>query len=481
MGPSIPWAKKYFSWTGAVLAIGLGLRLYHYLRNPSMWHDEAALVLNVLDKDFRALLGPLSFSEAAPPLFLWIERAVALGVGDGTYALRLVPFLASCATLLLFAQAACSVLRPAAVPWAVLLFACSDHVLWHSCEAKPYAVDIFAATALLAVFCATASWTPAKRLIIWGCLGPVMIFLVYPGCFLCGGLLIALWPDLRRARPAKLWLGYGLLVLGIFAAFALLLAGPIKAQRCETILACWRESFPCWEKPWTVPRWTALAVLEVFRYGFEPVGQTLLPFAVAGGVRWWRRGLRPLLVLALLPIVLPLAAAYLHAYPFGGSRVVVYVTPALALLIAEGLPLQPALPPGLHLRAFCQWGALLLALLPLAWSAYRVIDPWHRADCAAATQYVMAHRQPSDGVTANHWEYVYYFRGLGSAFCLIEHGLPVEQGRLWLIATANTPADRFEILNYIGQQGWQMLEQREFRRTSVVLFSKRNSKTLSRP
>ncbi|MGH7192608.1 MAG: hypothetical protein ACREJM_03635, partial [Candidatus Saccharimonadales bacterium] len=55
---------KHFSWTAFFLLVGLGLRLYHYLRCPSLWHDEAALVVNVLDKSFGELLGPLRFSEA---------------------------------------------------------------------------------------------------------------------------------------------------------------------------------------------------------------------------------------------------------------------------------------------------------------------------------------------------------------------------------------------------------------------------------
>src|SRR5207248_11360339 len=100
MGSWPTWTRR-LSWTSGVLALGLGLRLYHFLRDPSLWHDEAALVLNVLDKGFLDLLGPLSFAEAAPPLFLWIEKAAALFLGDGAYALRLFPLLASCAVLLL--------------------------------------------------------------------------------------------------------------------------------------------------------------------------------------------------------------------------------------------------------------------------------------------------------------------------------------------------------------------------------------------
>src|SRR6478609_6762568 len=88
-----------------VAAAGVGLRAFHFVRDPSMWHDEAALVLNVLQKRFGELLGPLRFAEAAPPLFLWIERAVSLSLGDTSLALRFVPFIASCLVVALVARA----------------------------------------------------------------------------------------------------------------------------------------------------------------------------------------------------------------------------------------------------------------------------------------------------------------------------------------------------------------------------------------
>src|SRR5260370_14788958 len=83
-------------WTWALVGLGLGLRLVHYVRDPSVWHDEAALIVNVLGKGFRELLGPLFLNEAGPPLFLWLERAMVLVGGEGTYVLRLGALPASC-------------------------------------------------------------------------------------------------------------------------------------------------------------------------------------------------------------------------------------------------------------------------------------------------------------------------------------------------------------------------------------------------
>src|SRR5687768_1145043 len=115
----MPDNRRVQHWIVWIVALGLLLRLYHYLRVPSMWHDEALLVVNVLGKDFQELLGPLFLGEAAPPLFLWLERAVALALGDSLLALRAPPLLASCAALLLAAWAARRILPAAAQPWAV--------------------------------------------------------------------------------------------------------------------------------------------------------------------------------------------------------------------------------------------------------------------------------------------------------------------------------------------------------------------------
>jgi hypothetical protein len=490
--------RNLLSWTSGALAFGLGLRLYHYLRDPSMWHDEAALVLNVLHKGYFDLLGPLSFAEAAPPLFLWLEKTAALAFGDSTYALRLFPLLAGSAALFLFVPVARRVVRPPAVPWAILLFACSDHLLWHSCEAKPYAVDVFAATLLLATYSCTTSWALARRLLLYALLAPLLIFIAYPGCFLYGGLLVALLPTVCRTRQATTCFGFAFLVLTVFASFGLLLAGPIEAQRCETIVECWKSSFPCWERPWTVPLWTVLALLEVFRYCFEPIGQVFFLLASAGAVRLWQRGFRTVLGLLLVPLLLPLFAAYLQAYPFGGYRVAVYLTPALALLVAEGLPLPIGMERarrsteggqlnaggGKRLRwglcepdgtfgLLCRYAILAAALLPFAWAALRVWIPWNRADCAGAAQYVLTHLRPGDRVAANHWEYSYYFRGQGGAFGLLGEAPLPSQGRLWLVTTAATPADRLAILCHYRQEGWHMLEQHEFTRTNVSLLSRK--------
>ena len=455
----------------ALVLLGLGLRCYHYLRVPSLWHDEAALAMNVLGKDFGQLLGPLLWHEAAPPLFLWIERGVFLALGDGILALRLLPFLASCAALLLMVPVARTLLPRAALPWAVFLFACSEQLAWHACEAKPYALDILAAVLLLGVYAAGKDRPVSWRLIAYTLLAPLLIFLSYPACFLYGGILIAelaaVW---RRGRLSAL-ADYALLCLTVLIAFGLVLAGPAKAQRDGAILSCWLPFFPDWSRPWSVPGWAIASTFGVFRYCCKPLGEVLLVFAVIGGVSFWRGGRRSLLALLVVPVLLALAAAFLQRYPYGGARVLVYAAPALVLLIAAGVP--PALA---WMRSRSRWGVaalLILVCLPALGALRSVVLHWPRANTAGAAAWVDGRRQPADMVLGNDWTHHYYFRRLGSRFQEDVASAKEAEGRVWVVYTAQVPAsERLRAAREWATSDRPILERREFEFTTVLLLDR---------
>jgi hypothetical protein len=466
------WFKRPDVWTGCLVFLGLGLRLYHYARNPSMWHDEAALVVNVLGKGFGELLGPLRFAEAAPPLFLWLERILVLLGGDGQFVLRLAPFLASCLALVLMVPVARRVLCPAAIPWAVLLVAVSNRVLWHTCEAKPYTVEVFTATGILALFIGMRSWSLGRQLLVWTLLAPVVIWLAYPGCFLYGGVLVAVLPAVWNQRRSATWFGYGSLSMVVAVSFLALVLGPVHAQRCDAMTSCWLDAFPHWDRFCTVPGWTLGSSLDVVRYCFEPTGHALALIALIGAIDLWRQGQSVLVLLLTVPAGLALLASFLRAYPWGGARVEVYLVPALALLIAAGVP-----PLWNWLRVRFRLGILGLVVVMLwpAWlSVCRVVDPWMRADCAGAGAYVLAHRHAGDRVIGNHWEYVYYFRRLGSDFIFLDTMTTLPDGPLWLVMTGPTVKDREQMAELLARGDWKILEKRDFEQTTVCHLIQRS-------
>jgi hypothetical protein len=507
----------------AAVLLGLGVRAWLYALAPSVWHDEAALIVNVLGKDFSQLFGSLYLAEAAPPLFLALLKVVCLLLGEGVLALRLVPFAASCAALVLVAVTARRALGVAAAAWAALLFAGSEKLLWHAGEAKPYGVDVLVAAGLAWLHARRMDLT--RRLLLLAGLAPVIIFLCWPGCFLFGGVLVALLPAVWRAsgvsclvfrvssiapltprcshstpntkhqtpntRPGPL-LAYALLSVIVFTSFTVLAVGPVRAQRCGPMDACWVEMFPDWHRPWSVPGWVLLSSVNVVDYCCRLVGPLLAGLALLGAVRLARAKQRSLLALLVVPVGLALVAACLGKYPYGGARVMAYAAPAVVLLVGAGTPAALA-----WLRARQRLVALALAgvlvfLAPLA--LYRAINPWQRADCAAASDHVLARLEPGDVVTSNHWEDLYYFRRLGLSAGMFDfhtgrwlslvptsgpaHYRMVERtrqpsGRRWVVCTAAVaPEDRLECARGMAGGAGRIVAQWEYRLTTVLLIER---------
>ena len=466
-----------WSWSSAtfwLVIVGLLLRLYHYGRNPSIWHDEAATVMNVLTKSFTGLLGPLDVSATGPTLFLWSQKCVSLIMGDSTYALRLVSFLASCAGLILFARFVQRQLAPMPAACATLLVACSDRLLWHASEARHYSSDFLLAAVLLALLAFTREWSPTRRAILFTLLTPIVIFGSYPGVFLCGGVFIALLPEVRKEGRAAAWGATGLFGATIVTAFVFFYLVTIRVQRSAAMDAAWVHTFPDWDRAWTVPLWAVTSTVSVVDYLCRPIGGVLIVPAFIGALRLWRSGRRDFVLFATVPMLLAMLAALPKCYPYTGARTMVFAMPALVLLIGAGL--EQILEQARTTRSLAR-ATLAILLIPLAatlgFSVYRVIAPWPRADTSGASAYVLARRQPDEPVTANHWEYNYYFRGLGSSF-YSDLGLLEDTkrpGRFWLVLTSGDPRDREAILDSVD--GWQTIDRREFENSTVFLLSRK--------
>ncbi|MCI0462033.1 MAG: hypothetical protein L0Z62_34205 [Gemmataceae bacterium] len=482
-------------WLVGVLAVGLALRGYHYLNNPPVWHDEAALIVNVLEKDYGELLGPLFYSEAGPPLFMWFLKATIPVLGDGTFALRLLPFLASCAALIAMAVLAVRLLPPVGALCFLVLFACSDRLLWHCCEAKPYAIDVLLAVGLLALFVKREESVPPRLfglLVLLAILSPVLVFLSFPSCFLLGGAALALLPAVWRARSWRIWGVYGLFGLLLCGSFLALLLGPIHAQKNERMLNCWVHLFPPWDRPWLVPWMMVVRLTEVFRYASEPIGNVLSVLAVVGGVRLWREGRRRLLAFLLAPIGLAALAWLAGQYPLGAARVMVYAAPGALLLVAAGVqPVFDWLRRGETLARFALPALAGLLLIPVAQAAYRVVVPWARLEAAEPSALVLQRRQANEPVVGLRWEHAYYCRRLGPLYRALNRqptepptlppaspeGLPRGSGpdavtRVWVVGEKDEGAQQ-SYLNSLGPPGaWRVTAKYEFK-DSVVLYVER--------
>lgn len=446
--------------------MGVALRVAHYLRNPEVWHDEAALLVNVVERGYGRLLEPLTYHEAAPPLFMWLERWLAVHVSDGTAIMRLLPLLASCGALVLMLPMT-RVIRPAFAPVALVLMACSSKLVAHSVEAKPYAVDVLLATLVGSTFVLTREWSLSRRLLLFTALAPVLVWASYPGMFLAGGIACALLIPLARDRHPASWLAFLAFLLATSLSVAILVDVVVRAQRSPEILANWQWAFPTGSDPLAIGIWLLRSVIGVADYCFRPLGGILLiPIGIGIGVLI-QRGERALVALLVVPLALAAAAGLAGQYPFSGSRTMIFALPALSILAAEG---AAAILTGLGDRRRLQLAAMAVTVLPpIVMCASELIRPWTRPETAAAAEIVLAARRPGEMVASGNWEYRYYFRALGSHFVpLNEQPLPAGQHRVWWVLHGPTATARRAHAATVAAGTYRMVSSVELRGVSII-------------
>jgi hypothetical protein len=472
-------------WLVLLMTLGLGLRSYHYFVDPPVWHDEAALICNVLHKDYSQMLGPLFYAEASPPLFLVFEKAVVAVLGDGTFALRLIPFLAGCIAVAALIALARPVLPRQSLLWFALIVGCSITLIWHCTEAKPYSVDLLVSTGLLWMFMRSRSADRASNqmLVCLTLIAPVLVFLSFPSMFLLGGAALTLLPGAWRGRSSR-WL-YATFALVLGGSFLVLYATAIQAQKNDELLSCWIARFPPWHRPWSLPTVTLQRFTDMFRYAAEPGGNLLCPLALVGAIHWWRSGYCWLVGFLAWPLALNAAAWLIGSYPMDASRVVVYTAPATLLLICAGIA-----PTWEWLGGRAAWlRVLLVALLlaPAVNTATTFVRPLTRRDSATPVAFVLARRQPDEPVVGTLWEQYYYCRRLGPCYRVLfpGGGAPVTPpaaaaldaaGKptgarvpsLWLL-THGDPESQFCHVRDLEPRGtWQVVSKHDFRDVTVL-------------
>ena len=215
----------YTSRTFALFLVLLGafLRLRQYVHNRSLWQDEASLALNLMDKSFAELLGPLSLNQGAPPGFLFLSKAAITVFGTSEYALRLTPLLSGLIALLLFYRVADRLLAKEVLPVALCLFAVSRYPIYYASELKQYSGDVAVALLLYwLLFASDESPLTAKRTALLAVAGALAPWLSHASVFVLAAVAaglalgVAKRKERRELRP--------LLVIGLSwgASFALL-------------------------------------------------------------------------------------------------------------------------------------------------------------------------------------------------------------------------------------------------------------------
>ena len=343
----------------AFLWLGLAARAVRYgLRFP-LWEDECFLCVNFIDRSFAELLQPLTYHQVAPPLFLWLERAAVLLLGYSEWSLRLIPFLASLASLFLFRRLARNFLDGPGQLLAFGIFAVAYPGIRYAAEAKQYATDLFAALLLLTM---AAEWYRTRRpawLATLALIAAPILWLSYPAAFVAGGVSLAIGAtlilplarqyfskqaanDINPPRPIAIggWIVFNIAILIGFGSLMLIIRRQSGAE-LGFMTDYWREAFPPLSNP-----------LQLIIWFFTVHTSELLAWPI-GGARgasaftailfviglWQLLKTRNLFwsLLILGPLGLNFIAAMLERYPYGGHmKFSMYFGPAVCLLAGCG-------------------------------------------------------------------------------------------------------------------------------------------------
>lgn len=332
-------------WAVVLCAIGAGIRAAAYAQHHWLSHDEAALALNLMSRGFRGLLAPLDDLQTAPPLFLWIERAVVLTLGSSEWALRIVPLLAGVATAPMMWRVGSRLLPPAAATLAVGLVALSPPLITYSVLVKSYAVDAFLTLLILDRTLAAANEkSGADQWWLLAATGVAAMAASTPALFALGGASTFLLATAVMERDHRLARRALVLAAAWGVALAVLLATVFRPMLGNStpigqhMQWAWGENFLTPDPPGLGTKiliyiWTALPGTFL---GATPLpnASTLFAAAVTVGAAALIASRRlPLVLLLTVPFALLSLASMLRLYPIA-ERLILFAAPLSALLVA---------------------------------------------------------------------------------------------------------------------------------------------------
>ena len=426
--PGLPSARRQSSallMSQALLILGAALRLIEYFGKRPLGIDESFLALNLIEKSPAQLLHELDFEQAAPLGFLEVEKLAVDLFGRSEYALRLLPLLASLASLVFFYRAGKRLLSMTALPFACAAFVLFDPAIYYAGTVKQYELDLAAAVALYALASSMLPLPLSRTAFVkLGVAGALVVWFSHASAFVLAAVGITL---AAAAIARRVW--WQLAGLGAVAAVWLISFG-IELRLSRSNLSRIQQAFDSgqvllgtgtrgatWFESATA-KVRYLVGLEDTATGFPILGSlprtvnqgltVLLCVVVALGFLALAKQ-RPLsaLLLGVLPILVLVAAAF-HKYPLVG-RTLVFLLPSVALCLGEGLRVLIRGPRARVLLGSAAAAAVLtaIALLP----AIHVVQQRANEGIRPVLEDLGRNAEPGDTLYVGHFAqygFVYY-------------------------------------------------------------------------
>ncbi len=323
--------------TCLVMAVGVIIRLKVYYENRSLFIDEANLGRALLEGSYPDFFSILDYEQFAPPLFLVESRMVVSVLGHNEWALRLVPFIASLATLwILWVALQDFIVHPISRLYGLSLLAFSFLAIRYGTEFKQYSTDaLLAITYLLwALKDREEKWSRVK-LSKWVVLGVVGIWYSMPLVFVLSGVGLFLFSTHRKNWSDVLFVIFSWLV-----SFLLYYYFVLRHNIGTDYLEGYFQSNFLKFNTLSVADWSnnLLLLSDLVRHVTDKTAISIgfgAALLITGVIDLVKHN-RATSLLLLVPLLVLFLASSLHFYPLVG-RLIFFVVPLLILIMCLGL------------------------------------------------------------------------------------------------------------------------------------------------
>lgn len=399
-----------------IIALGLMLRASKYLPAFSMRGDELAVTLNLINRSALELMTkPLDYEQAAPFGFVLIIKALITLLGTSEYVLRLVAFLAGCASLVLMQNLLTKTVGRYGNLFSLAAFAVGNYLIYYSAELKQYSTDVFLALMLLLSFHRhLIKPTTARDFVLLAALGALALCFSYSALFVLAAMGITLFLHYWRDRQRLLWISLtGALWGGTFLViyFALL-----RHQTQDTYLITFWDNLLSFMPmpPWQEPSWFPKALSGLFFVvaGLSSSLLLVIPLYLLGMWGFWSEKRWQWVLMLTLPIGLNILVSGFQKYPFHG-RLILYLVPLVFIALGKGIDVFLPLIPNRIFANVVFAAVLILLLQPLVTNtnSYLIARDYLQDDLKPALSFIEANRQDGDLVYVYHHvqqPYAYY-------------------------------------------------------------------------
>lgn len=327
-----------------ILLLGVSYRITLFIQNRNLIIDEANVVRNVYERDFAALLQPLSYEQYAPPLFLWQLELCSRIFGYSEYAMRLPALLWGIASLFAYTALARKLVKEHAVWFTVGLLAGAPPLVKYAAEVKQYGPDVCIAIILTyaALKADIFAWSRRRFFLFWSICGSIALWASQPSVFILAAIGLYYFTQCLQQKKWHYWkllLPIALLWFAEFAAYYILILQP---QINSTYLQNYHRDFFLYALPANRDEWyhNWIRIREVLNntMGYDQRSYYLCLLLIPMGAISWLRQSLPKFMLICGPVLLTLIAAALKQFSLI-ERVSLFMLPFTMLTAGRGFAL----------------------------------------------------------------------------------------------------------------------------------------------